>query len=300
MIPNKSLSVYEDAIVCWKGEKMSRWKEKLLLNASQFDFPVHKPYYQLTEEQKIAVTATLVALSSQPPCVSMGNPHCVVFVEEATDSAAPAILTALEDWAPGDAQIIVTAGQLKASSKLRKAFEAQTLRDAFYDAVTGLPNRVLLQDRLEQAIQIMKRNNSSMALLLLDLDRFKSVNETLGHDVGDDLLRQVAGRLRDNLRVGDFAGRWRGDEFVVCLEDFGEAGNAAAAAQKLLLVLSEKYQVGNSEVYATPSIGIAVYPASGNNAERMIKAADIAMYEAKRAGKGQDLWLHRGIATQCQ
>ena len=101
------------------------------------------------------------------------------------------------------------------------------------------------------------------------------------------LLREVGDRLDSNIRVGDFAGRWGGDEFVVCLEDFGEAGNAAAAAQKLLLVLSEKYEIGASEVYATPSIGIAMYPDSGETAERMIKAADVAMFEAKKRGGGR-------------
>ena len=105
---------------------------------------------------------------------------------------------------------------------------------------------------------------------------------------GDALLRQkLESRLDGNIRVGDFAGRWGGDEFVVCLEDFGEAGNAAAAAQKLLLVLSEKYEIGASEVYATPSIGIAMYPESGETAERMIKAADVAMFEAKKRGGGR-------------
>ncbi|HSN52905.1 MAG TPA: diguanylate cyclase, partial [Woeseiaceae bacterium] len=158
---------------------------------------------------------------------------------------------------------------------------------AQYDELTGLPNRGVFTEYLLRAIGRAGRKHSPLAVLFIDLDRFKSVNETLGHDVGDDLLRQVAGRLRDNLRVGDFAGRWRGDEFVVCLEDFGEMGNAGAAAQKLLLVLSEKYQVGHSEVYATPSIGIAIYPESGNNAERLVKAADIAMHEAKKSGGGR-------------
>ena len=158
---------------------------------------------------------------------------------------------------------------------------------AQYDELTGLPNRSVFADHLSRAIGRAERKNAQLAVLFVDLDRFKSVNDTLGHDVGDSLLRQVAERLRDNLRIGDFSGRWGGDEFVVCLEDFGEMADAGAAAQKLLLVLSEKYQVGHSEVYATPSIGIAIYPESGNNAERLIKAADIAMYEAKKHGGGR-------------
>ncbi len=158
---------------------------------------------------------------------------------------------------------------------------------AQFDELTDLANRSLFAEQLTRAIGRSQRKSSPLAVLFIDLDRFKSVNDTLGHDIGDALLRQVADRLKSNVRVGDFCGRWGGDEFVVCLEDFGPAGNAAAAAQKLLLVLSEKYAIGNSEVYATPSIGISMYPEAGDNAERLIKAADIAMFEAKKRGGGR-------------
>ncbi len=171
---------------------------------------------------------------------------------------------------------------------------------AQYDELTGLPNRSVFIEQLARAIGRAERKNSPLAVLFVDLDRFKSVNDTLGHDVGDSLLRQVAGRLRENLRIGDFSGRWGGDEFVVCLEDFGEITDAGAAAQKLLLVLSEKYAVGHSEVYATPSIGIAIYPESGNNAERMIKAADIAMYEAKKHGGGRFHYYSTALNTRLE
>jgi len=167
----------------------------------------------------------------------------------------------------------------------KKTSELQ--RQAQYDEMTGLPNRTLFIEQLARAIGRAQRKDSPLAVLFIDLDRFKSVNDTLGHDIGDSLLRQIAGRLRANLRIGDFPGRWGGDEFVVCLEDLGDPGNAAAAAQKLLLVLSEKYEIGNSEVYATPSIGIAIYPGSGVAADRLVKAADLAMYEAKQRGGGR-------------
>ena len=169
---------------------------------------------------------------------------------------------------------------------------------AQYDELTGLPNRGVFAEHLGRAIGRAERKSAPLAVLFIDLDRFKSVNDTLGHDIGDALLRDVATRLRDNLRVGDFSGRWGGDEFVVCLEDFGEMSNAGAAAQKLLLVLSEKYEIGHSEVYATPSIGIAIYPESGSNAERMIKAADIAMYEAKKMGGGRFQYYSTALNTK--
>ena len=136
---------------------------------------------------------------------------------------------------------------------------------AQFDELTGVANRSLFVEQLNSAIGRSKRKSAPLATLFIDLDRFKSINDTLGHDTGDALLREVAARLQNNLRVGDFCGRWGGDEFVVCLEDFGEEGNAGAAAQKLLLVLSEKYHINNSEVYATPSIGIALFPDSGEN-----------------------------------
>ena len=171
---------------------------------------------------------------------------------------------------------------------------------AQYDELTGLPNRSVFTEHLSRAMGRAERRGTPLAVLFIDLDRFRSVNDTLGHDIGDQLLRQVARRLRDNLRIGDFSGRWGGDEFVVCLEDFGEMNDAGAAAQKLLLVLSEQYQIGHSEVYATPSIGIAAYPESGNTAERMIKAADIAMYEAKKQGGGRFHYYSTALNTRLE
>ena len=178
---------------------------------------------------------------------------------------------------------VITFRDVTESRRKTKELEKR----AQFDELTGLANRSLFAEQLTRAIGRSQRKSAPLAALFIDLDRFKSVNDTLGHDTGDALLCQVAERLQSNLRVGDFSGRWGGDEFVVCLEDFGEAGNAAAAAQKLLLVLSEKYEIGNSEVYATPSIGISMYPDSGDTAERMIKAADIAMFEAKKRGGGR-------------
>jgi len=169
---------------------------------------------------------------------------------------------------------------------------------AQYDELTGLPNRTAFSDHLTRAIGRSQRKSQPLAVLLIDLDRFKSVNDTLGHDVGDAVLCEVAGRLRQNLRIGDYTGRWGGDEFVVCLEDFGEMNSAAAAAQKVLLVLSERYDVLNSEVYATPSIGISICPESGTDAERLIKAADIAMYEAKKRGGGRFQYYSAAMNTK--
>jgi len=181
---------------------------------------------------------------------------------------------------------------------MRKTVELE--KRAQYDELTKLPNRRLFTKQLEKAIGRSQRGNRPLAVLFVDLDKFKSVNDTLGHDVGDELLRQVAGRLTANLRIGDFSGRWGGDEFTICLENFGEARNAGAAAQKLVLVLSEKYLVSGSEVYATPSIGIAIYPESGEQADRLIKAADLAMYQAKKRGGGRFQFYSSALNTKLQ
>lgn len=168
------------------------------------------------------------------------------------------------------------------TASMNRAIELE--KRAEYDELTLLPNRRLFSRHLQKAIGRSRRSRQTLAVLFIDLDRFKSINDTLGHDVGDGLLKQVAERLQQNLRIGDFTGRWGGDEFVVCLEDFGESPDAAAAAQKLVMVLSEKYEVSGTEVFATPSIGIATYPESGQDAERLVKAADLAMYQAKKRG----------------
>ena len=181
---------------------------------------------------------------------------------------------------------------------MRRTIELE--KQAKYDELTHLPNRRLFTEQLQKAMGRSQRNDRPLAVFFVDLDRFKSVNDTLGHDVGDELLRQVAHRLNTNLRIGDFSGRWGGDEFVVCLEDFGEAGNAAAAAQKLVLVLSDKYTVRGSEVYATPSIGIAIYPGAGESAERLIKAADLAMYQAKNRGGGRFQYYSNSLNTKLE
>ena len=171
---------------------------------------------------------------------------------------------------------------------------------AQYDELTRLPNRRLFMHQLEKAIGRAQRNERAIAVLFVDLDKFKSINDTLGHDTGDTLLRDVGDRLVRNLRIGDFCGRWGGDEFVVCLEDIEDPSDAAAVAQKLVLALSEKYRIASSEVYATPSIGIAIYPESGELAAPLIKAADLAMYQAKKRGGGRFQYYSTALNRKLQ
>lgn len=171
-----------------------------------------------------------------------------------------------------------------------KRTEERIYNLAHYDVVTGLPNRLLLEDRLRLTLVQAHRSGGRVALLFLDLDRFKDVNDSLGHPVGDRLLQAVAQRLGDCLREGDTAARWGGDEFVVLLQDLsGEqravAQRASVVAEKIQQALSGAFTIDGHEVPVTPSTGIALYPWDADNATDLIKYADTAMYQAKAQGR---------------
>ena len=167
--------------------------------------------------------------------------------------------------------------------------QAQLAAQAMYDPLTGLPNRSLLQDRLEQAIAQARRSRRAFAVALMDLNRFKEVNDTLGHDVGDELLREVAARLRRAVRAEDTVARMGGDEFVVVLHDLTEPDVPAFCA-KLLASLGADFEWGRHSIDVGASIGIALCPAHARSPGSLIRFADIAMYAAKRAGKGYALY----------
>lgn len=160
---------------------------------------------------------------------------------------------------------------------------AQHLAD--HDALTGLPNRRILEDRLTQAIALSQRNRKQTAVMFVDLDRFKQVNDSLGHAVGDALLRETAERLSGQLRVGDTICRIGGDEFVVVLPEVKRSADPAGVAQKIIDNLSLPFLIEGQELSITPSLGISVYPDDGLDAESLIRNADAAMYHAKEAGR---------------
>jgi len=152
---------------------------------------------------------------------------------------------------------------------------------ANYDTLTGLPNRNLLHDRLQQAIVQSARMQGSVGVLFLDLDRFKGVNESLGHKAGDQLLRTVAERLRVCVRESDTLARVGGDEFVVILSLVADEDGVSSAASKILAIISEPFVIEGQELYLTTSIGVAVYPTDGSDVPTLLKHADLAMYQAK-------------------
>ena len=160
---------------------------------------------------------------------------------------------------------------------------------AHYDVLTGLPNRVLFSDRLEQAMISAQRNHSKISLLFLDIDRFKQINDTLGHGVGDQLLQNVGQRLLECVREQDTVSRQGGDEFIVVLTDSGSEG-AELVVEKIMQNITQPYIIDQHDLRITASIGIAVYPDHGQDCENLIKYADVAMYQAKESGR--NCYLH--------
>ncbi|HZB75184.1 MAG TPA: EAL domain-containing protein [Solirubrobacteraceae bacterium] len=159
-------------------------------------------------------------------------------------------------------------------------------RMALHDALTGLPNRALLADRLEHALTLRARRQTQLALLLLDLDRFKVVNDSLGHGAGDQLLRHVAEQLEDVVRTGDTVARLGGDEFVVVLENVNSAAEPSEVAARILRKLSEPVTIGGSDIVVGASVGIVI-PEGDEEPETLLRHADLAMYRAKAHGRGR-------------
>jgi diguanylate cyclase (GGDEF)-like protein/PAS domain S-box-containing protein len=182
------------------------------------------------------------------------------------------------------------------ASDITRHKESQELlyRAAHHDTLTGLPNRKLMQERLRQGLARHDRGGGALALMLIDIDRFKTINDSLGHKAGDGMLCQVAERIAGCLREGDTVARLGGDEFVVVLPDVADEAGAAAVAQKLTAALAPPMRVDGHTIHCTASFGIALYPRDGDGAESLMKNADTAMYAAKRAGRN----AHRFYAAE--
>ncbi|QOY96151.1 EAL domain-containing protein [Massilia sp. UMI-21] len=172
-------------------------------------------------------------------------------------------------------------------SDITKARESQDKLDhlAHHDPLTALPNRLLFHDRLQHAMVRAARESEQLAVLFIDLDRFKNVNDTLGHHVGDELLKQVAGALARCLREGDTLARLGGDEFIVLLEDVKGAFGAVQVAEKLMLLFEQPFTVSGHELFATCSVGISLFPQDAQDLNMLVRNADVAMYQAKARGR---------------
>lgn len=166
----------------------------------------------------------------------------------------------------------------------RKRAEETINQLAYYDILTGLPNRVLFRERFMLELAHAQRNNHMLAVLFLDLDRFKSVNDTLGHSMGDDLLREIASRLKGVLRKVDTISRMGGDEFVVLLPEIHRVEDTVAITKKILSSLQKPFELNDNQLYITTSIGISIYPKDGESMDILVRNADAAMYRAKDTG----------------
>ena len=184
-----------------------------------------------------------------------------------------------------DRGVAVGAVLVARDIRARKRAESQLAYQACHDALTGLPNRMLFHDRLTQVLARAKRHGDRLAVLFLDLDKFKVVNDSLGHAAGDRLLVEIAGRLQRTLRQSDTVARVGGDEFTFLLPGIERGEDASRVAQKILDAVSRPLKIDGHQLYVTTSIGISLYPADGEEAEALLGSADIAMYRAKDLGR---------------
>lgn len=188
-------------------------------------------------------------------------------------------------WSKSEESILVAIAASIGGALQRHRQEEQIRHQAFHDLLTGLPNRQQLDFRLPVALELARERRQKLAVMFLDLDRFKIINDTLGHPVGDELLRQATDRLQTCLRDNDTIVRWGGDEFILILERIARSEDAAQIAQRLLECLRPAFHIEGNQLYISGSIGISLYPDDGADANTLIKNADIALYRVKEQGR---------------
>ncbi len=207
--------------------------------------------------------------------------NCVLVRRDGFESAIEDSAAPIHDRAGGVIGAMIVFHDVSAA----RAMSIQMTHSAQHDVLTSLPNRLLLNDRITQSIAVARRQKKHIAVIFLDLDRFKYINDSLGHAIGDELLKSVSKRLLANVRGSDTVSRQGGDEFVILLSEIAYPEDAATSAQKLLLSLSAPHLLGGQELHIGGSIGISLYPADGTDTEMLIKNADTAMYHAKESGR---------------
>lgn len=212
----------------------------------------------------------------------------------AAHSQSPVLTALAEGFARMVVKLEAREYELECTIEDLRAVKTE-LERANYDALTGLPNRVIVKDRLQQALQRARRSGSSLAVLFLDLDKFKWVNDNLGHAAGDELLQQVAGRCRDCLRPGDTLARLGGDEFLCVLPVIADTDTATGIAQAFVETLNRPFSLRDGEARIGTSVGIALYPLHGDEPAPLIERADAALYAAKHAGR--NIWRLFGSPT---
>ena len=207
--------------------------------------------------------------------------NCVLMCRDGSEYAIESAVAPIRDQAGHFNGTVIVFHDVSAA----RATSARMAHSAQHDVVTNLPNRLLLNDRISQAVALARRHKKSIAVIFLDLDHFKNINDSLGHATGDSLLQSVSKRLLASVRKTDTVSRQGGDEFVILLSEIANPGAAAASARKILHSLSGPHSVGGLNLHIDGSIGISVYPGDGEDAQSLIKSADTAMYHAKEHGR---------------
>jgi len=217
--------------------------------------------------------------------VNHAIPVIVLSDQDSNEMALQVVQMGAQDYivkGQGDGHLISRAIEYSIE---RKRIEQGLIYISQHDGLTGLANRSLFRERFSRALIRAERNNTLVALLFIDLDRFKNINDTLGHDAGDQLLVEVGKRLKNCTREGDTIARLGGDEFTIVLEDLKNVDDSAKIAQKIIDVMHNPFDMEGYEVFVTPSIGITVFPVDAKNEHTLLKNADTAMYRAKEIGK---------------
>jgi diguanylate cyclase (GGDEF)-like protein/PAS domain S-box-containing protein len=209
------------------------------------------------------------------------RPNCILIRRDGSEIPIEDSVAPIHDRAGQATGAVIVFRDVSAA----RAMAQQMAHSAQHDSLTGLPNRALLNDRVSQAIVLARRHNRKAAVLFLDLDGFKHINDSLGHPFGDKLLQSITKRLVDCARASDTVSRQGGDEFVVLLSEMEHSEDAAVAARRILQAVAVAHTIDQHELHATTSIGVAVYPDDGLDAETLIKNADTAMYQAKQNGR---------------
>ena len=257
--------------------------------AKRFDVPEAADLIGKTDSDFFSAEHAEQALADEQKILSTGEP--LVGIEEKEtwpDGREAWVLTTKVPLRDRAGRTIGTMGIARDITD-RKQAEVRICHMALHDELTGLPNRALLHDRLVQAIALATRNCKRVGVLMLDLDHFKSINDSLGHYVGDAVLQEVARRLSACLRESDTVARIGGDEFVIAIPLAGSSDEIHQAAQRVQATLNRPFRIEGHEVHIGGSIGICEYPADGEQPEVLLQNADSAMYQAKTAGRGASL-----------
>lgn len=209
------------------------------------------------------------------------TPNCILVRRDGVESAIEDSAAPIHDRSGSISGAVIVFRDVTTS----RAMADEMMHLAQHDTLTDLPNRTLLKDRLSQAIAIAHRNDTHVAVMFLDLDNFKHINDSLGHTIGDKLLQSVAARLVGSVRSSDTVSRHGGDEFVLLLSEIKHAADAGFAAGKIHISLGAPHHLDEHELRITASIGVSTYPEDGDDAETLLKKADTAMYRAKQKGR---------------